>query len=85
MVENSSRTSNEIVVFPPDAREPVHTHPNDLLTVQLSAGKVEILNGADRAVGERAVGFVQFLARDVAHAYISADTKPFELLSVSVK
>jgi quercetin dioxygenase-like cupin family protein len=73
------------VQFAPDGREPVHTHPNDLLVVQILPGKVEILNGVDRSTGERGVGFVQFLPRDVPHAYISADTKPFELLSVSVK
>jgi hypothetical protein len=30
-------------------------------------------------------GFVQFLPRNVSHAYANADVKPFELLSVSIK
>ena len=73
------------VRFDPNGREPLHTHPNDLLTVQLTAGVVEIVNGSDRSTREREPGFVQFLPRNVSHSYASADSKPFELLSVSVK
>jgi quercetin dioxygenase-like cupin family protein len=73
------------VRFTPGSREPVHMHPNDLLTVQITAGRVEIVNGDQRSTAEREPGFVQFLPRNVAHAYISADAKPFELLSVSIK
>lgn len=73
------------VKFAPSGREPLHTHPNDLLTVQISAGKIEILNGSDSTTGDRAPGFVQFLPRDVAHAYSSADRRTFELLSISLK
>jgi quercetin dioxygenase-like cupin family protein len=73
------------VRFSPGSREPVHSHPNDLLTVQTTAGAVEIVNGPDRSTGEREPGFVQFLPRNLQHAYISTDTKPFELLSVTIK
>jgi quercetin dioxygenase-like cupin family protein len=73
------------VRFAPDGREPVHSHPNDLLTIQVTAGKVEILNGDSRSTRDCGPGFVQFLRRNVAHAYASADTAPFELLSVSIK
>ena len=71
--------------FAPDGREPVHTHPNDLLTIQLSSGRVEIMNGADTTTAIREPGFVQFLMRDVPHAYASADTGSFELLSIAIK
>ncbi len=73
------------VRFAPDGREPVHSHPNDLITVQVTAGKVEILNGSKRATRECDPGTVEFLPRNVAHAFASADTKAFELLSVSIK
>jgi quercetin dioxygenase-like cupin family protein len=73
------------VQFAPGSREPLHTHPNDLLTVQLTPGNVDIAIGSNKTSGERAAGFVQFLPRNVEHAYVNADTKPFDLLSVAIK
>jgi quercetin dioxygenase-like cupin family protein len=73
------------VRFTPGSREPMHAHPNDLLTVQVTRGNVEIVNGPDRSTQEREPGFVQFLPRNVQHAYTNADTKPFELISIAVK
>ena len=73
------------VRFAPASREPMHTHPNDLLTVQLTPGALEILIGSDRTTGERVPGFVQFLPRTVEHAFVSVDPKPFDLMSVTVK
>ena len=73
------------VQFEPHSREPVHTHPNDLLTVQVTGGKVEMVAGAHPTTAVREAGFVQFFPRDVSHAYANADQKPFELLSVSIK
>jgi quercetin dioxygenase-like cupin family protein len=73
------------VRFSPGAHEPVHTHPNDLLTIQITRGRVEIVNGSQRSTADREPGFAQFLARNVRHSFASADTAPFELLSVSIK
>lgn len=73
------------VRFSPGAREPLHAHPNDLLTIQITRGRVEILNGTQRSNADREPGFVQFLPRHVQHAFASADSEPFELLSVSIK
>jgi len=73
------------VLFAPGSREPLHTHPNDLLTVQLTPGTMDIVIGSTSTTGERAAGLVQFLPRGVEHAYISTDTKPFELMSVAIK
>lgn len=73
------------VRFAAGGREPVHTHPNDLLTVQLTAGRLEIAIASDKTASEREPGFVQFLPRNVPHAYVSTDTKPFELMSVAIK
>jgi hypothetical protein len=44
-----------------------------------------MLIGSQKTSGERPPGLVQFLPRDVDHAYVSGDTKPFELLSVAIK
>ena len=73
------------VTFAPGAREPIHAHPNDLVTVQLTPGRVEIVEGAARSDEQRAPGFVRFLTRGLSHSYASTDTKPFELLSVAIK
>ena len=73
------------VQFAPGSSEPPHTHPNDLLTMQVTDGKVEMVAGTDRSSAVREGGFVQFLPRNVSHSYANADVKPFELLSVSIK
>jgi quercetin dioxygenase-like cupin family protein len=71
--------------FEPNAREPVHTHPNDLVTVQITGGSVEMSIGPEHSLLYRDPGFVQFVPRNIQHSYASADTKPFELVSVSIK
>jgi quercetin dioxygenase-like cupin family protein len=73
------------VRFAPGGREPVHTHPNDLVTVQITPGRVAIVEDSARSDEERPPGFVKFLTRGVSHSYASTDTKPFELLSVAIK
>jgi len=73
------------VTFAPGGREPVHTHPNDLVTVQITPGRVAILEGSARSDEDRPAGFVKFLTRGVSHSYASTDTKPFELVSVAIK
>lgn len=73
------------VQFDPGGGEPVHTHLNDLVTVQLSGGQLEILNGGERTKGLRDPGFVQFLQRGVEHSFGNGDRHSFELLSVSIK
>ena len=73
------------VRFDPSAREPVHTHPNDLLTVQITGGSMEMSIGPEHTLVYHDPGFVQFVPRNMQHSYASADTKPFELLSISVK
>jgi len=73
------------VRFAPGAREPVHTHPNDLITIQISPGTVEILNGTNKSTSRGDAGGVRFLGRNVAHAFASADAQPFEILSIAIK
>jgi quercetin dioxygenase-like cupin family protein len=73
------------VKFDPNAREPVHTHPNDLVTVQITGGSMEMSIGREHTLVYHDPGFVQFVPRTVQHSYASADTKAFELLSISIK
>lgn len=73
------------VTFASQAREPVHTHPFDLVVVQLTAGRVEVRVGDNTSTREYAPGEVIFLPRDVPHAVSNVDRGSFELLSVGIK
>ena len=77
------------VVFAPGSREPVHTHPYDLVLVQLTPGRMEVMIGAERDAGKSvkdyAAGEVVFVPRDTPHAFASADKGRVELLSVAIK
>lgn len=73
------------VTFAPGAREPVHSHPYDLVLVQLTPGRMEVRLGDDTTVKDYAAGDVIFLPRDVPHAAASADQYPFSIVSVGIK
>ena len=73
------------VTFGPGSREPVHSHPFDLVLVQLVPGRMEVLVGGEKTVKDHAAGEVLFLPRGVPHAVSSADAQPFEVLSVGIK
>jgi len=73
------------VEFTPGSQEPVHTHPNDLVTIQINAGRLQIRLGTRRTDSRRPVGFVQFVPRNARHAYGSRGDRTIELLSVSIK
>lgn len=74
-----------LVGFAVGAREPVHTHPFDLVVVQLTPGRVEVRLGDEVTMKERAAGDVLFLPRDVPHAVSNIGGAPFEVLSVGIK
>lgn len=80
---DEARATN--VRFAPGAREPIHSHPFDLVLVQLSPAKVEVQIGDEKTVKDYDTGEVIFLPRNVPHAISSAQSTPFEILSVSVK
>jgi quercetin dioxygenase-like cupin family protein len=73
------------VTFAPSAREPVHTHPFDLVVVQLTGGRAEVRVGEQSNTKEYAPGDVIFLPRDVPHAVSNLGPSPFEILSVGIK
>lgn len=73
------------VRFSPGSSEPLHSHPNDLLTIQLTPGKLGVTMGTEHQTQDRPAGYVHFLPRNQQHSYASEDAKPFELLSISIK
>lgn len=73
------------VEFSPAGREPIHQHPYDLVTVELTPGTIETLVGTDKKTERFAPGDVRFLPRNVPHSYASADERPFTLMSVAIK
>ena len=73
------------VTFAPAAREPVHTHPFDLVAVQLMDGRVEVRVGDEVSTREYAPGEVIFLPRAVPHAVANVGAGRFEILSVGIK
>ena len=72
-------------LFDPRAREPVHTHPFDMVIVQLDSRRIEVLVGERRTIEDRAAGSVLFLPRDVPHSIANVDTRPLTVVSVTVK
>jgi quercetin dioxygenase-like cupin family protein len=80
---DDARATN--VRFTPGAREPIHSHPFDLILVQLTPAKMEVQIGEEKSVKDYDTGAVIFLPRDVPHAVSSAHPSPFEILSVGIK
>ena len=74
-----------LVGFASGAREPIHSHPFDLLVVQLTAGRVEVRLADDVTVRDQAAGDVLFLPRDVPHAVSNVGGAAFDVLSVGIK
>jgi quercetin dioxygenase-like cupin family protein len=73
------------VRFGPGARERVHTHPYDLVLVQLTPGRMEVSRGETKEVKAYEPGDVLFLPRDVPHSAANLDQRAFDILSVAVK
>jgi quercetin dioxygenase-like cupin family protein len=73
------------VELTPGSREPLHTHPNDLVTVQVNAGRLQVRVGSGGTDSSRRPGFTQFIARNVSHAYANRGDRTVEILSISVK
>jgi len=73
------------VEFAPAAREPVHSHPFDMVVVPLTAGRIELRLAERLETRDYAAGEPMFLPRDVPHAVASAASAPLEVLSVGIK
>ncbi len=73
------------VTFDPRAREAVHSHPFDMVVVQVTPGRMEVLVGGTKDTREYAAGEVVWLPRDVPHAVSNAGDRPFTVVSIGVK
>jgi quercetin dioxygenase-like cupin family protein len=73
------------VTFGPGSREPVHSHPFDMVVVQVTAGTMEVLVGGKTETRDYAPGEVVWLPRDVPHAVANAGGRAFTVVSVGVK
>jgi len=85
VILENDETRATSVRFAPAGREPVHSHPFDLVLVQLTPARMEVQIGDEKTVKRYEIGAVIFLPREVPHAVSSADTTPFEILSVTIK
>lgn len=84
VLENSEARVTR-VAFAPGAREPVHSHPFDLVLVQRTPGRVEVRLGDAVTAKEYAAGDVIYLPRDVPHAVSNVGGAAFELYSIGVR
>ena len=73
------------VTFAPGAREPVHSHPFDMVVVQVTPGRMEVLVGGRTEARDYAAGEVVWLPRNVPHAVSNGGGVAFTVVSVGVK
>lgn len=73
------------VQFGANSREEAHSHPFDLLVIQLTPGRLETLLGSDKTEADLPAGHVQLLPKNVPHAVANVGMSPFEAMSVAIK
>lgn len=73
------------VEFAPQAREPVHAHPFDLVVVPLTAGRLEVRVGERVETRDYAPGEPIFLPRDITHTVSNVGGAPITVFSVGIK
>jgi quercetin dioxygenase-like cupin family protein len=73
------------VTFAAKAREPVHSHPFDLVVVPLTAGRLEVRIGDKADTRDYATGEPMFLPRDIPHAVSNAGAASITVFSVGIK
>jgi quercetin dioxygenase-like cupin family protein len=73
------------VEFSPAAREPVHSHPFDLVVVPLTSGQLEVRLGDRVETREYTAGEPMFLPRDVPHAVSNVGRAAITVFSIGIK
>ncbi len=68
-----------------DVREPVHTHPYDLVVVPTMPARLDVQVGDKKNVRGYTAGEMIFIPRNVPHAVANVGTTPFRLLGVIIK
>ena len=84
LLDNSEARATR-VTFDPGASEAVHSHPFDMVVVQVTPGRMDVRVGETRETKDYAAGDVVWLPRDVPHAVSNAGARAFTVISVGVK
>lgn len=71
--------------FSASTREPIHTHPYDLVVIPLTASKLEVQIGGDKQTRDYAPGNSLFIARNQPHAVANVGPGPFLVMGVAIK
>ena len=71
--------------FEEGVREPVHTHPYDLLVVPTMPARLDVQLGMSKEVRGYAAGEAIFIPRSVPHAAANVGTSPFRVLGIAIK
>ena len=71
--------------FAPSAREPVHTHPYDLVVIPLTASTLEVQIGSEKQTRDYAPGNSFFVARNQPHAVANTGSGTFSVIGVAIK
>jgi quercetin dioxygenase-like cupin family protein len=73
------------VEFAAQAREPIHSHPFDLVVVPLTSGRMEVRIGERVETRDYAAGEPMFLPRDIPHAVSNVGQTSTTVFSVGIK
>ena len=84
VLKDDAKVTVTRVVFEPNAAEPPHTHPTDVILVPVVAGSVEFALAETRITSLKA-GEVQFVPRRVVHSVKNTGKQPFELIAITIK
>jgi quercetin dioxygenase-like cupin family protein len=84
LLDNSDVTVTRLD-FEAGAREPVHTHPYDLLVVPTTPARMDLQLGMSKEVRGYAAGETIFIPRSVPHAAANVGTSSFRVLGIAVK
>jgi quercetin dioxygenase-like cupin family protein len=84
LLDNSEARATR-VTFEPGAREAVHSHPFDMVVVQVTRGTMDVHVGEKRETRDYDAGESVWLPRDVPHAISNAGDRAFTVVSIGVK
>ncbi len=83
-IRDDAKSTVTRVRFLPDALEPPHTHPYDVILVPLTDGKVDLAIG-DMQISTLKAGEVQFIPKNTPHHLGNAGGTPFEIIAIGIK
>src|SRR5262245_14281664 len=81
----NDRVSAIKLSFPPGARESVHTHPFDIVVIQLTPGEVNLSLEGKESSGHIEAGRVTYIPAQAPHWAGNAGTTPFDMVVVALR